>query len=326
MGWEYRHMPLPADWEHECLAWIEAALYKGDAHLNALQLAGVLWGHHARSTISRAHVLGIGGEDWRGYYYSGESFNLGRTTQVNYDRLLEREFAPAIPVKVMRQDRTAEVGRALRESVEEFVTPYTDLPNTFKLDRYHMYQHTSHGGAYLSAVSGIVRSLMPLCCKEPITFAFSLNYQWKLPRHFVFVRTLLERENPRLANLRTAKGGPATPIRLTNIHQFWTLWRDTLNGVAIRASQRLLGKAVTVWPLQHYSEYPLPTWRVAWLKYAQSEGILKPSEMRSGALYNANALRSLVAQIEAGAFEHAEFLDRVITVEMAMRAVGASVG
>jgi hypothetical protein len=60
---------------------------KGNAHLNILQLAGVLWGHREKSLTSKTLVSGLGGEDWRGYYWSGELFNIGKT--LNYDYFLD---------------------------------------------------------------------------------------------------------------------------------------------------------------------------------------------------------------------------------------------
>ena len=45
--------------------------------------------------------------------------------------------------------------------------------------------------------------------------------------------------------------------------------------------------------------------------------------MRTGALYSPPGLRDLVVQALAGSIQQSEFLDRVITVEMAMRAAGA---
>lgn len=47
--------------------------------------------------------------------------------------------------------------------------------------------------------------------------------------------------------------------------------------------------------------------------------------MRSGELYKADGLRQLVSQATSEGFKYDEFLNRIISLEMAMRAVGVDV-
>jgi hypothetical protein len=328
MGWEYRRMPLPDDWEHEQCAWFEAALGKGDAQLNVIQLAGVLWGHQERASTSKTHVVGGGGEHLRGPYWRGNPSSLGRSSRVNYDYLLDSKvFRFPIPRYVLSQDRTKQVRRELRRYLEELASDYAEFPNTVKLDIIFIrHRHPIHSGAYLSAAAGTMRSLVPFCFKEPTSFAISLNYMWKLPYHHRFARALLERGNPRLASFETTTGGPAIPIRITNLHRFWPLWKKLINQATGTLSRRLIRRSVTLWPTEPGDEQsPLIAWRRGWLSYAAAEGLLRPSTMHSGALYDAQALQTLVSQAGTEDFKHAEFLGRIITVEMAMRAVGVSV-
>ena len=326
MGWGYRHMPLPDNWAHEQRAWSEIALHKGDAHLNVLQLAGVLWGHQQRALTSKAHVLGLGGDEWREpYCWRTDLFSIGRP-DVNYDTLLDSMIFSPIPLSTLSKDRTKEARAELKEHFAKLASRYAEFPNTVQSHLIFVrHRHPTHGGAYLSAAAGIIRSLMPLCFKEPATFAFSLNYKWRLNYHYRFVRALLERENPRLANIMTAKAGPAIPMRVTNVHKFWPLWKPIINRATGKVSRKLFGRPITLWPQPDYATYPLLAWRKAWLSFATAEGLLKPSDMHSGALYNADALQALVSQAGTEGFKYGEFLDRVITVEMAMRAVGVSV-
>ena len=326
MGWEYRHMPLPDNWEHEQCAWSEIALHKGDARLNIRQLAGVLWGHQQRATTGKAHVLGLGGNEWREpYCWKTDLLSIGKP-DVNYDYLLDSMIFSPVPLSTLSKDRTQEARAEVKESLAQLASRYAGFPNTIKTRvLFIRYGHPVHGGAYLSAAAGIIRSLIPLSFKEPETFAFSLKYTWRLNYHHRFARALLERENPRTANIITDKGGPAIPMRVTNVHKFGPLWKTIINRNAGKVSRKLFGKPITIWPQPAYAEYPLPTWRKAWLSFATAEGLLKPSDMHSGALYNADALQALVSQAGTEGFGYGVFLDRVITVEMAMRAVGVSV-
>lgn len=326
MNWEYQHISLPDDWEQEQCAWFETALHKGDAHLNVLQLAGVLWGHQHRSTLSKTHVLGLGGENWRGFYWPGELLNIGRTPITTYDYILAK-LINSVPISILRNDWTEEIRQALTEYFENVVSKYAEFPNTVKLDSLYLFhRHPTHSGAYLSAAVGMVRSVIPLCFKEPTTFAFSLAYKWKLPNSYHFVRVLMERENPRLANIMTTSGGPAVPMRLTNSYKFWPFWKSTTNRATRKFSKKLIGKSIKLWSEKsNYVAYPLPAWRKGWLNFAIAKGLLNPTDMCSESLYDAAKLQSLVQQVEAEDFKYTEFLGRVITLEMALRTVGTSI-
>ncbi len=66
-------------------------------------------------------------------------------------------------------------------------------------------------------------------------------------------------------------------------------------------------------------------WRREILKYAEVEGLFHPSKMHSGNLYNFDQLRSFLSEAQTERFQYDEFLGRIITVEMALRAVGAAI-
>ncbi len=109
----------------------------------------------------------------------------------------------------------------------------------------------------MSATAGIMRALMPFCFKELESFGFSLNNNWRLIYHYGFVRNLLEKGNPRLANIRTAKGEPAIPIRVTNLHKFGPLWKYLGNLVIMKASRNLIGRQIVLSRNHHAVGYPL---------------------------------------------------------------------
>ncbi len=324
MRWEYENTQLSDLWEPDQYPWFNAALGCGDGRASLLRLAVTMRGFEERNKTIKRNVTGVGGENMRGYSWQTEKANMGRTSTLNYEAFIDNLFPSAFPLNVMRYDRTREIRQELTDVIHQSVSKYTEFPNTVQIDRFEIGRDANHGGAYLSAVAGLDRSMAPLCFKEVVNFAFSLNYRWKYPRHHIFVRALLERENKRLANLATTTGGPAVPIRLENAHRFWPLWKDMTNRAVAIGSKKILGKAVQVWPQTYQSEYPLPTWRSTFHEYAQSQGMLSPDKMSSGALYKRNELTEFVALDRPEGNRNPEFLDRVISVEMAMRAVGSS--
>jgi hypothetical protein len=326
MGWEYQHMPLPEGWEEEQQSWFETALYKGDAQLNVLQLAGVLRGQTDRSHTYPVHVPGTGVDEWRYHIYNAKSLGHTSSTKVNYDEILDARILFPIPNTVLRHDRNNDVRTELKEHFIRLASGYRGFPVSAQTDiMFLRHRHPIHAGAYLSAEAGIMRSLMPFCFKEPENYGFSLNDNWRVIYQYRFVRGLLEKGNLQLASIRTAKGEPALPIRVTNAYKFGPLWKYFINLASEKASNKFLKKPLTIWPKHHTAEYPLPAWRIAWLKWAMSEELLSTSQMYSGAIYNTPVLMELAAQAMAKNNQAAEFLDRVITIEMAMRAVGSCI-
>jgi len=325
MGWEYLHSQLPEEWAQDQFDWFNRALGCGDGRASLLRFAITMRGFEERNSDMHTNLMGVGGENLRGFSWQIEKTKIGRTTKLNYDALLNNKISEPFPLPVMRYNRTSEVRQELSDFVHQITEKYSDFPNSVKIDRFESSRDSNHGGAYLSAVAGINRSLAPLCFKAPINFAISLNYRWKYPRHHVFVRTLIERENKILANLATTTGGPAIPIRFSNIQKFWPLWKGIFNrGISI-GGKKFLRKDIQIWPSPHYSEYPLPAWRSAFHDYARKEGFLNISTMRSQGLYEPDEFKAFVEQSTNSQSFYKEFLDRVISIEMAVRSVGSEI-
>lgn len=325
MRWDYVHTQLPEQWEPDQYSWFNTALGCGDGRASLLRLAVTMRGFSERNSAIKTNVMGIGGENWRGYCWQIEKGNIGRTTKLNYDALLDNVFSPAIPLDVMRFDRSNEVRLELSDFIHQLCSNYSELPNTVQIDRFEICRDSGHGGAYLSAVTSLERSLAPFCFKAVVNYGISLNYHWKYPRHHIFVRALLERENKLLASLGTTTGGPAVPIRITNIPKFWPLWKDITNRAVAIGSKKMLGKTMQVWPQTEQPGYPLQTWRTAFHAYARSEGMLNYRTMCTGGLYKHTEFNEYVERAELAQPHSSEFLDRVISIEMAMRAVGSSI-
>jgi len=325
MNWEYRHIYFSNQWEPEYYHWFDTAIGRGDGHIAALRLAITLRCHQERCTESRVNVTGVGGENWRGYYWLLEKGKIGMSSSIDYERLIDHLFQPALPSNILRSAQYKEVAQELQMFTRDLFSKYENLPNTTKLDRLEIYRDANHGGAYLSAASGMARSMMPLCLKEHVDFAFSLNYKWKLPRHHLFVRALLEKENPILANWNTTTGGPAARIRFTNLHKFWPLWKGIVDKTIRIASTRLFGHSIVTSPRSVPPSFILPSWWAAYLKHAKAEYLVEPADMLSGKLYNPQVFQFLVEHSKIDNYKFGDFLDRAITIEMALRAVGTAV-
>lgn len=67
--------------------------------------------------------------------------------------------------------------------------------------------------------------------------------------------------------------------------------------------------------------YPTVQWRRQTLDFLAHERLLTYDAMHSGALYDAQGISDFLAQARSASFKHNSFLSRILTVEMALRAV-----
>ena len=103
------------------------------------------------------------------------------------------------------------------------------------------------------------------------------------------------------------------------------LWKFLTKKGVDKVSRKLFNRSLTSQPHDYQGKHPLTAMRAAWLKWALSEGLLETSKMHSGKLYNEQELKNLISQNLSGSVQYRNFLDHVITLEMAMRTVGTGV-
>jgi asparagine synthetase B (glutamine-hydrolysing) len=321
MGWEHQIFDVPDTWPQECPRHLKDALGRGDAHLSVFLLAPVLWTHRQKARQYTTLLTGLGGEMWRGPLWWPERRNLAKSTEVHYDRQLWSLMHP-VPNSVFVSDASQRVAEELMGRFRRVGDRYPDSPNTVKLDWLWVYRNTSHAGAWASAAVGPLRLLHILFSKEIVPHVISLNHRWK--RGNLLARVMFEQYSPTLANIEVEGRGPAAPQRLTNYYRFIPsrigLYKKALNKVGQIATGRSL------WPARTYTSYSRLEWRQGILEFAEAEKLFHPSEMRSGSLYDFEQLRVFLSQAQTEGFAQDEFLGRVITVELALRAVGSATG
>ena len=248
-------------------------------------------------------------------------------SKVDYDYILESDDLnmTGIPLSAMAQDRSTKIGRMVKETLAGSIAGYSNYSKVSQTDiAWYRYRHPIHVGAFTSAFSGTIRSITPFCFKELVDFGLSLNHQWRIKYDMRFMRNLMERGNSRLANLPTEDGTPAVPIRFNTLDKFTPKVIYLADRLLQKTSKKVIGRRLSFHEQRYHSAYPLPAWIAARLRWAVSENLLDPGKMRSTALYNQQGLAELVAQGLSGVHRYREFLEWVITVEMALRATGAS--
>lgn len=321
MGWEYRNVNLPGSWgkdRYNCLA---QALGRGDGHYDVFKLSRVLWRQQEQSVSElRASVCGNAGGLWRGFFWKQEFFNAGRTKNVNYDRLIDYRILhpidPTIFGNLKRIDLVRDELKSLLMAVGE---QYAGSINTLKLDCIFAFRDIGHTGAHIAAVTGLQRVFAPYILKDTLQFAISTNSKWR--SHSRMVRLMIEKLNPILANYETTSGGPASPMRLTNINKFAPYWVGIGKQLVRKVSHSILGHSILPPLRDELAGYPLVQWRRETLDCLEKDGILNPAQMRSGYLYDARRVGTFFNEAREDGFQRENLLSRVITVEMAIRAV-----
>jgi len=319
-GWKHEHFQLPADWAETCVNLCDEALGRGDGHLNVLLLLRALWVHQCESRQHTTLLSGLGGEMWRGILWWSERAALGSSPVVHYDRQLWSLMHP-IPRTVLAQDFTGQVKSALLEQFTAVGEREPDAPNTVKLDCLWTYRETGHVGAWTSFGAGLLRILPPLFSKDIVQHVISLDYRWKVNNHLV--KAILEKYNSRLANIPVEGRGPAVPMRITNFHRFLPSRAARARQAANKFAQVVSGK--TLWTDLREEGYSRLARRQSILQFSRARGLFDPQTMHSRAMYDAAGLRMFLEQAQTAGFAHDEFLGRMLTVEMALRAVDTEI-
>jgi len=324
MGWDYRPLHLSNNWTEEQFAWFNAALGKGDGLLNMFQLTATLRFAQERSQLSQITIPGTGVDEWRYHIFGANTIIAKFVSGLNYDTILDAKIFEDIPLSAMSQDRTLESRDAIIRHLSRSVNKYCESKPLTQIDiAFLRYRHPIHGGAYLSAQAGMMRSVIPFCFKELENFGFSMNHQWRIAYDYRFFRHLMEQGNTSLANIRTEKGGPMIPIRVTNLYKFIPLGFYLVDHALPKITKTAFNKHIALRKHHQFPSYPDPEWKKAWLRWAVTENLLDTEKMISSKLYNPVGLGELVEKGLAGKQTFNEFLDRVATIELSMRATGA---
>ena len=323
LGWDYQHFMLPDDWGIRRYEGLSRALGKGDGHLDVFKLSRVLWDQDQRAREYGTPIWGFGGEVWRGTIWKQEFWNAGRTSTVNYDRLVDYRLVRPVDYTIFSDvSRIKWIRAELKSHLRSVGERYSGLPNTFKLDCIFAYKTTGHTGSHISAVMGLQRAIAPLFFKDSIAYVISTHY--KCRQHSRLVRLLIEKVNPVLAGIETTAGGPALPMRAANFYKFLPYWLAIGKQLVRKTSREFFGRSLLAEDPSEAATYPLTHWRQITLDCIDQDHLLNHAQMRSGCLYDAERLKDFLQRARTEEFDQETLLSRVVTVEMALRSVGAS--
>jgi asparagine synthetase B (glutamine-hydrolysing) len=325
LGWDYEYFPLPEDWGRERSRWLSEALGKTDACLDILRTSSIVREQTLKAQQYSVSLWGFGGETvYRGYYWIQEFANLGTTSKVDYDRLLN--YRALFPTSWRGLKDTASwiklIRAQLKAELEAVGERNANWLNTAKLDLLGTYLSAYWTGPHVSAALGVQRAMSPFDFKAGIACAASTDYKWRTQSRLF--RLMIERISPMLASIETTEGGPASPKRLNNLHRFVPYWLGMGRKLIWHAGHRFLGIRLWSKGRDSGSGYPWAQWRRDTLSYLEDKTLLVPAKMHSADLYDRDSLQALLAEAQTDDFRYEGLLGRIITVEMALRSVGTS--
>jgi hypothetical protein len=327
MGWDYEYYSLSQDWGYERPRWLSQVLGLTDAHLDVFKRSWIVREQMLKAQQYAVSLWGFGGETHRGFFWKQEFLSTGTTSKVDYDRLLDYRIMSRMENPVLR-DATRWAGtvrEVLKTQLQEIGEQHTNWPNTVKLDLIGQALEHASSGAAISTVLGLQRILAPFEYKDALACVLSISHRWRT--HSRLFRLILERVDPVLADIEMADGGPAAPMRVSNLHKFVPYWLRLGERLVWGVGHRFLGRSLwrKINPGTEGKDYPMAQWRRDTLSQLEDQALLLPAKMHSASLYDTDRLQTFLAQAQTDSFGQEALLSRIITLEMALRLVGTSV-
>ena len=322
-GWDLTELSLPPTWPTMLPQRLGTSVAWTDGNLEALEHSWVLWAHERMSGRSRRLLYGGGGEHYRSFAWRQEFLNAGRTSRVQMDNWLDLRMLHPTDTTLFAADPSAEVRDAFRRRLERWRAPYLDEPNTTQLDVMYAYKVMGHFGQYRSADAAFLDAELPFYFKPIFTAAFSTDYRvrnaYRLQRH------MLARLNPRVAGVETQAGGPAEPPRPANLHRFGRYYMRTGHRAVNKIAQKTLGRRV-LRPVERYDWWSPAASRQSVMR-ALRNGSGRPlvDELLTAPLFHRERLAAFFAVARGSEFADPAALGRILTAELALRAVGTSI-
>jgi hypothetical protein len=319
--WELTHLGLPSDWPDVLPPAVPTAVAWGDGNLEALELSWVLWAHQRLGPSPSTLLSAGGGEHFQYAAWKSEFLRAGRSNRAHLGDFVDMRLLKPTPNGLFAHDPTPDVREDLIARLGAWIEPYGDELNTTQLDIAYAYRSTGHFGAYHSADFAYLQARLPFYLKDVFTAAFSTDHRHR--QNHRLMRHALERVNPRAAAVTTTKGGPAQPWRPGNVHRFAPYYGNLARKAVNKVSQKM---GVPILPtVAHFDPAPLAG-RRALLGSLGGEEIPQVEDLRSAALFDGQALQEFLDQAREAPKFDIVMLGRILTVELAMRAVGAEVG
>lgn len=320
-GWDWTSIALPDDWAQQLLRWLPTSLGWSDSNVEVLRLSQVLWTHHKKSQQHKVLLSGGGHERFSSRGWLHDPINAGRPRRIELDPMIDVRLLKSTSPAILASDPTNEVRASLRERMARRIAPYEGQLDTFQFDLLMTYRQMGHYGAYGSAAGGVLAVQVPAFYKPIFITAISTNPQYRNGHRLV--RHMIERLNPRVAALNTQGGSPAEIMRLSNLHRFVPYYATLGRKAAMHVSRKYLRRGLLA-PAPVFNDRVTAA-RRALLDQLSADQPFVHANLRSATLYDQQQLDAFLRKAYEPDFTQTDLLGKVITIELALRAVDTTV-
>jgi hypothetical protein len=316
-GWDWHNYSLPGDWPQHMQHVLPTTLGWSDSNLEIIRLCQVLWTHQEKSQRWRLLLGGGGHEHWSGRQWLHAPLTVGKSTPIDLDQLIHVAILKGLPSPIFAADPTPSIRDHIRDHFQAYGAPYANEINAVKYNVLWANKQTGHHGAYSGSAERFLTLVMPAFFKAVFNVAISIDPQYR-NRHRL-VRAMIERLNPRVAAINTHMGSPAQQMRLSNLHRFAPYYKTLGRKAIATLSRRYLHRSFLA-PAPVFNDRVTAARRTL-LDRLNQEAPFVHANLRSGSLYNPEQLDAFLRRAYNPDFTQTDLLGRVITTELAMRAV-----
>jgi len=322
MGWDYEYFPLPESWGSQRENWFPRVVGQTDGQLDVIKMSRTIREQIIKSQQMGVSLWGYGGEIYRGVYWKHEFWRAGKSSRLDYQRLMDYQIIPS-GFSILKDEE--QWRGVLRENIinrlKRVGEREPDWLNTVKLDMIGMFLERHACGTTIAAVLPEQRVILPFDFKENIAQICSVNPRWRT--HAGLFRLILERINPGLAEIETADGGPAVPMHWNNFYRFIPYWLDSGEKLLWRLGYKAIGRPL--WRRRNAGPagkgYPSSQWMKDTLSSITPHYLLDYEHMRTASIYDQQQLRTLISDENNLVWANESLLGRILAIELALRSV-----
>lgn len=289
-------------------------LWLTDGEFDLFEYSKIYATHLKLSRLFDVGFNGSFGELARGYWWELLTPGVGRCQPIDSMMLCKKRFAAQVaPVKLRHLNRDDLYARLATE-IEAILKPIFDKRNTFQMDCCYLHMRMRcWQGRIASSTNRIWPCFSPFMFREMIESLLKMDPQVK--RNDRLYRNFLARANPSWAQYVTESGCPAEPLTIRNLAKFWP--------VPFNLIQKAIQKIGVRFDSANKRDRLLKNWKIRQeiLQDARFKDFFMLEHMVAGSLLNCSQLEVFMKGCISPEFDHHIFWQRLMTYEIAMRAV-----
>jgi hypothetical protein len=316
-GWRWDRIDGREQADPPNRSWAEQGAAWSDGMLPMIQAGAVLAGHAVKARGPRRLVIGGAFEHARGAAWLQEFHRGGRTSVVNLDNWIRMRCLHPMDMGPFRSDFTGEVEADFRRRMTAWAEPYDRELNTAQLGAMLALRHTGHFGAWAAAARAYLETEIPAYYRAVFETFFSIDPRWR--SHHRLQRHLLDHFDPAVAAVSTTNGGPGAPLRPGNAIRFAPVYGRLARRAAVKLTERYrpptrVRSGGTASVLSPDARRAIVEADRLGLSAASGRGDLHVADIVA-----AGGLQSLLDAVVGGDRAALDCLDRILTVETALR-------